>query len=133
MSKTRTLSSCALGVALLCLLGCAESHAMSDDSAVVDSGAVDSAFDRPLDGGEHPVDAAGDAGLCVDLAEGSCPETLICFSCSHEPIFADHVCTTSCTSDSDCPDSARPRCYASGFGGPGSPGMCASSDPGCAT
>ena len=52
-----------------------------------------------------------DAGpLCSPTMMGSCPAGLSCLTCPTGPITDTFLCTTSCTSNAECIDPARPVC-----------------------
>lgn len=103
------------------------------DAGDVDSGLATSDSGAALDAG-GPFDAGPDydAGpMCGDATMGSCQVGLDCIGCLSGPIMEHYLCTTSCTSDTDCTDATRPHCNLPGAMGGGGPGLCTPAGYGC--
>jgi len=64
--------------------------------------------------------------MCGDTTMGSCQTGLECIGCPSGPIMEHYLCTTRCTSDTDCTDGTRPHCNLPGTLGGGGPGLCTS-------
>lgn len=85
-------------------------------------------LDVPLDT-PAPIDTAGaDAGpLCQGGTFGRCEGALSCGCCPAGGPTMNCLCSTPCTSDTDCTDPARPTCQHP----PDGPGFCAPADFTC--
>lgn len=95
----------------------------SADSAI-DAAKVDSTSDAP-------IDTAVDAGpKCEGKAPGYCPGTLTCLSCPAGGPASNYLCTTSCKSNAQCTDPARPKCNMPSTGTTES-GICTPNDFSC--
>ena len=96
-----------------------------DAGGEVDAGGTDAG---PSDAGE-PVDLGP---LCEGNTFGACTETGTgCECCPAGGPLSNCLCTTTCTTDADCPEPSRPLCNKDMLN-PGATGICTPNDFVCA-
>ncbi|MFL5307639.1 MAG: Hint domain-containing protein [Polyangia bacterium] len=71
----------------------------------------------------------GNAVACSTTTIGTCSGGLSCLDCPSGPITVQYLCTTACTGNADCTDSARPLCNQPPGGGNG---ICTAANLTCA-
>lgn len=77
------------------------------DTAVGDSAVGDTAIADTAKGDTNPADTGP---KCEGHSPGSCEPGLSCVSCPAGGPSNNYVCSTSCKSNAQCTDSARPKC-----------------------
>ncbi len=106
----------------------------SDGGAAGDGGATSDGGGATDGGGEPDAATAGDMGpACSETSpSGFCAGGgLSCECCPAGGPRSNCLCTTTCTTDEDCTDPARPRCNRDELN-PGSTGICTPTDFVCA-
>ena len=104
--------------------------AHQSDSMVAADAASGDAEPDPADAGQQDAEVVDAGNLCGPQDIGPClDQALDCLCCPAGGPMNNCLCTTECTSDNDCTDSARPMCNQMN---PGSPGICTATDYPCA-
>jgi len=89
-----------------------------------DTGAADSPKDSKVDDTATTSDSGGDAGSCTGTADVCSDSKLTCQCCPAGGPAVHCTCSTTCTTDGDCKDAARPKCNHEGT----NPGFCTTTD-----
>jgi len=120
----RTLVVFWLALGASALGGCPGTNTPADSGSGGVADALEVRSDAPLPPG---VDAGP---MCSESVMGWCTGGLTCLGCPAGPIMDHYLCTTSCASNADCTDPARPTCSMDMFGG--GAGLCVPTGFGCA-
>lgn len=113
-----------VGVGLLCACSASNFTTAEPNDGATDSAAADSTEPRDTATGDTATTAdttavdssksdgnVADTGpKCEGHAPGSCPEGLNCLSCPAGGPSSNYVCSTTCKSNAECTDPARPKC-----------------------
>ena len=112
--------------------------APSVDAPSVDAPSVDApSVDAPGEDAGSTDSGSEDVGAdaperCEGFSPGVCPDDgTSCLSCPAGGPRSNHLCTTECRNDGDCPTLERPHCNRPTMGG-GGMGICTARDFACA-